>query len=94
MHTYEGMFILRPDLTEDTRKEVFSQISDTISKNGGSQIDGQVWSEKRRLHFPINKQNEGIYYLVHFTLPTDAITKVKYAYKLNEKILRVLILVG
>lgn len=92
MNKYEMMVIVRPDLNEEEKKNVFDQIADVISKNEGSIASAGVWAEKRRMYFPIKKQQEGIYYLVNFTLPSDGVSKLKYAYKLNEAILRVLIL--
>lgn len=92
MVKYEAMFIVKPDLGEAETKNVYTQISDVITKNAGVISNAAVWSEKRKLMFPIKKQQDGIYYLVNFTMPTDAITKMKYAFKLNDSILRVLIL--
>lgn len=93
MNKYEAMFIVKASLTEEARKVLLAQISDVIAKNGGSVTQANIWSEKRKLYFPLKKNNEGVYYLVNFTLPTDAITKIKGAYAINEDILRVLILV-
>jgi small subunit ribosomal protein S6 len=92
MNKYEAMFIIKPDLSEDDRKALFAQIQEAVVKNSGQVTNAAVWAEKRKLVFPIKKQQEGIYYLVNFTAPSEAITKLKYTFKLNELILRVLIL--
>ena len=92
MNKYEAMFIIKPDLGEQDQKALFSFIADSIAKNNGSVTNAAVWSEKRRMTFTIKKQQEGVYYLVNFTAPADAINKLKYAYKLNETILRVMML--
>ncbi|MDD5347704.1 MAG: 30S ribosomal protein S6 [Candidatus Omnitrophica bacterium] len=92
MNKYEAMFVIKPDLSEDERKALFGTIQEVITKNNGQVSNGAVWAEKRRLWFPLKKQHEGVYYLANFTAPTDAITKLKYTFKLNEQILRVLIL--
>ena len=92
MNKYEAMFIIKPDLTEDERKALLAQIGDTVAKNGGSVTNAAVWSEKRRLTFTLKKHQEGVYYLANFTAPAEAIVKLKYAFKLNEQILRVMIL--
>ena len=91
MNKYEAMCIVKPDLSEDQRKTLFGQISDIVTKNGGKVISADVWAEKRPLTFTIKKQHEGVYYLVVFNVPADAITKMKYAFNLNESIVRVLI---
>lgn len=91
MHKYEVMFIIKPALSEEERKNLFNQISEAIVKNNGNVAKANIWGEKRKLYFPIKKQGEGIYYLVNFSAPPEAIAKLRYAYKLNENILRVLI---
>jgi small subunit ribosomal protein S6 len=86
------MFIVKPDLSEEDRNALFSVIKDTVAKNGGKIASADLWSERRRLTFTIKKQQEGVYYLVQFSAPSEAVTKLKYAFKLNELILRVMIL--
>ena len=91
MHKYEAMFIFKPDLTEDQRKALVVQVSEIITKNGGKVGIMDIWSERRKMTFHIKKLDEGVYYLARFELPTEGIGKIKYAFKLNESILRVLV---
>jgi small subunit ribosomal protein S6 len=92
MNKYEAMFIVKPDLPDADKKTLFSQISDAITKHSGNVSSANIWSEKKKLYFPIKKYQEGIYYLVNLTAPAEAIEKIRHAYKLNENILRVLII--
>jgi small subunit ribosomal protein S6 len=91
MNKYEAMFIIKPDLSEDDKKSLFSQISDVITKSNGTVSTSSIWAEKRKLYFTIKKYREATYYLVNFSLSPQDITKIRQAYKLNENILRVLI---
>lgn len=91
MNKYEAMFIIKPDLSEEEKKTLFSQISDAVVKNNGQISGSSVWSEKRKLYFPIKKCREGLYYLLNFSLSPQAITEIRHTYKINENILRVLI---
>ncbi len=91
MNKYEAMFIIKPDLSEEERKTLFNQINDVVSKNNGNVLGSSVWLEKRKLHFTIKKYQEGLYYLVNFSLSPLAIKEISHAYKLNENILRALI---
>jgi len=91
MNKYEAMFILKPDLTEEDRKALFNQINEAVSKNQGNVTAASVWAEKRKLTFPIRKYQEGLYYLMNFSIASQAVKEVNQAYKLNENILRVLI---
>ncbi|MEW6170249.1 MAG: 30S ribosomal protein S6 [Candidatus Omnitrophota bacterium] len=85
---YEVMVIVRPDLTEEQNKNLFSQINEAITKNQGSVLESRVWQEKRRMIFPIKKFKEGIYYLVNFQIDSLSISKLREIYRLNENILR------
>lgn len=90
MVNYEAMFILKTGLSEDVKKTLFNQISEGISKNSGKVASANIWAE-RRLVYPIKKCQDGVYYLVNFSAPAEAIVKINQAYKLSENILRVLI---
>lgn len=91
MNKYEAMFIVKPDLPEEERKALFAQIHDAVTKNNGNITQGAVWSEKKKLFFPLKKQHEGVYYLLSFSLDPLAVTQIRHTYNLNENILRVLI---
>ena len=91
MNNYEAMFIVKPELSEEERKTLFQQINDSVTKNSGTVNQGALWSEKRKLFFPIKKYTEAVYYLLNFTINPLAIKDIRHAYKLNENILRVLI---
>lgn len=91
MNKYEAMVIIRPDLSEEDKKSLLSAISEAVAKNNGQVSEAKVWADKRKLCFPIKRQREGIYYLVSFSSPPEAIDKIKYAFKLNEQITRVMI---
>jgi small subunit ribosomal protein S6 len=91
MNKYEAMMIIKPDLPDTDKKTLFGQIGEAITKNNGTVSTANVWSEKRKLYFSINKHREGVYYLINFTAPAEAIEKIRHTYKLNENVLRVLI---
>lgn len=91
MKKYEAMFIVKPDLSEEERKSLFSQINDAVVKNNGEVSTGAVWAERRKLYFTLKRQQEGLYYLLSFSALPLSMKDIGQAYKLNENILRVLI---
>ena len=91
MRKYEAMLIIKPDLSEEDKKTLFNQINEAVVKNNGNVAAANVWLEKKKLYFPIKRNNEGIYYLMNFNVEPEQITKIRHAYILNENILRVLI---
>ena len=91
MNTYEAMFLIDVKLDEKAINATFDQIKEAITKNDGNIISSRIWAEKRRLDFPIKKNQEATYYLVNFNLEPNLIDKIRQLYRLNENILRVLI---
>ncbi len=91
MNKYEAMFIIRPDLSDEEKKALFAQISDVVTKNSATVVTAAVWTERKKLYFPIKKYLEGTYYLLSLDSGPGAIKEMRHAYKLNENILRVLI---
>ena len=88
---YEAVFILRANLDKDAQEKLVEEIKGTIEKNKGEATQVQTWG-KRKLTFLIKKQSEGTYYLVLFKLSPDMVKKVENVFKLNDSILRVLII--
>ncbi|MCG8430334.1 MAG: 30S ribosomal protein S6 [Candidatus Omnitrophica bacterium] len=91
MNQYEALFIMKSNLSEEERKNLFSQVADTVTRQKGTVENGSVWAEKRKLYFPIKKQKEGLYYLMAFSLNPRGVRELEHAYRLNENILRVMI---
>jgi small subunit ribosomal protein S6 len=90
VENYEGIFIIKPEITEEAVKNVYKTISDTVTKNSGSIKKEDIWG-KRQLAYPVKKVKEGYYYKLDFTAPTAAIAKVEEACGLNDDILRTMI---
>jgi small subunit ribosomal protein S6 len=91
MNNYEAMVIIKSEMAENDRQAALATIHETVTKNSGTVAQSQVWAERRKLAFPIKKHIEGTYYLMQFNAPSNAVTKIKQAYAMNEQILRVMI---
>jgi len=84
------MMILRPELSEEQMKQLVARVEDAILKAGGQIEQSQAWG-RRRLASPIAKHREGVYHLVVFQVDPAAIDRLRRAYRLDEQILRALI---
>lgn len=91
MNKYEAMFVIKPDLAEEAKKNLFNQISEVMQKHSGKISTANIWAEKRKLTFKMKKYLEGSYYLVNFSADPKDIAEMRHLYNLNENILRVLI---
>jgi ribosomal protein S6 len=90
MENYEGIFIIRPEVTDEDAKNVFKVISESVTKHGGTIKKEEPWG-RRALAYPVKKAKEGIYLKLDFSAPTSAIAKVEEACRLNGDILRTMI---
>ncbi len=88
--SYELMFIVNPELSEDETKALIERIQSYIEETGGEVFDMNHWG-MRRLAYPIRNHREGRYYLTHFTMPSEHINDVKRRMLLIEDVLRELI---
>jgi len=92
MRRYEGMFIIKPDMNDEDRDKTVASIRDAILKNGGNVTDAGKWAT-RQLAYPVKKYREGEYHLFQFEAEPKSIPVLEGAYRLNDNILRTLIIV-
>lgn len=92
MEKYELVAIVDANLLSDEKETIIREAGDVIAKCEGKVINSQVWIDKHKFPFCMKKCQEGTYYLVNFEIPTSAISKMRQILKLNEKILRSLII--
>ena len=92
MDKYELVVIVDAMLPLQEKENVLKDICDMVTKNGGKVINNQVWIDRHKFPFRIKKSSEGTYYLVNFESQRSAIIKMKQLLKINEKVLRFLIL--
>ena len=92
MNKYELVYIVDAQLPQQEKEEISRQAVDGINKIEGKVINSNVWFEKQRFTFPMKKIWEGTYYLVNFEAKGPSITKLRQGLRLNERILRSLII--
>ena len=92
MKKYEGMFIVKPDMNKDDQGKIVESIKTSITKNGGKVTTSEIWG-KRRLAHPIKGCKDGEYHRFEFEIDPKSISDLKQVYKLNEDIIREIIIV-
>jgi small subunit ribosomal protein S6 len=90
LNDYEGIFIARPTLTDEANQKLLTSIEGEIAKNGGKVENVEKWG-KKTLSYPISKSKEGFYYKLNFKIAPEKVSELKKTYKLNEDILRLII---
>jgi small subunit ribosomal protein S6 len=89
LNHYETTFILTPVLSEDDAKKAVSAYTDLLKSAGAELVHEEHWG-LRNLRYPINKKTTGIYHLVEFKAPADAIKLLEIAFRRDENIFRYL----
>jgi len=88
-NTYEMMFVLRPDLTQEQVNGQMRKYRNFLKENGAEKVSLEVWG-KRRLAYPINKFQEGVYILGHYTGDGSQVALIERDMRLGEDVLRYL----
>ena len=89
MAKYETMLITTATLDEEATAALVGKFKTLIEANGT--IDSIDEWGKRRLAYPINDENEGVYTVINFTCEPDFPAELDRVYKITEGVMRSLI---
>ena len=87
MNRYETVCIVRPDAAEDVIKGIIQKATSTLEGSGATVTKVDEWG-RRRLAYPIQKKNEGFYFVLDYMSAPDASKEVERILGLNEDVLR------
>ncbi|MDN5719324.1 MAG: 30S ribosomal protein S6 [Corynebacterium sp.] len=88
---YEMMIIIDPSQDERTVSPSLDKFLETVRKENGTVDKVDIWG-KRRLEYPINKQEEGIYAVVDLNCESATVQELDRVLNLNEIIMRTKVL--
>ncbi len=91
MTKYEIMYIVRATLDETALGKINKDVEKLISDNKGKVIEFKDLGRKK-LAYEINKEVSGFYYLMQVEANSDTIKEFDRKLRINENILRHLIL--
>ena len=90
MRKYELVFILRADQSESEMESRVQRATSIISEHQGEVTSQDHWGV-RRLAFEIDHQDKGNYMLLKFRGESSALTELDRAFRLDDMVLRHLI---
>ncbi len=88
---YEVMIILNPSQDERTAAPSLDKYLEIIRKEKGSVDKVDVWG-KRRLAYPIEKQEEGVYVVAELTCNSESVAELDRLLNLSDNVLRTKVL--
>ena len=90
INSYETLYVIDPDLTEEANKALVEKFTSLISANG-TVSEVNEWG-KRKLAYPINDKTEGYYVLVNFTSEGSFPSELERIFGITEGILRSIVI--
>lgn len=93
MRTYELTLIVDPDLTSENQKKLLAKIKKLIEELEGKVEKTSEWG-KKEFTYPIKKKNLGYYFFWELILPPGAVSELDGKLKLEEEIIRYLLVKG
>ncbi len=87
MNDYEILLLLDPDLPEEKQGEVVGRVRTLVEQGGGTVERHDPWG-RRRLAYPIQKKEEGVYHLVSFTSEAETLDELSRVLKIDDDVLR------
>lgn len=91
MNKYEVMYIIRPDVEEEARKEVIERFGKILTDNG-AEITNVDEMGQRRLAYEINDYRDGYYVVVNFNGNAEAVNEFDRIAKFSNDIIRHMII--
>jgi len=87
MLQYETIFVAEPGMTDDEVDAVARAVEQSVGTAGGKVLKTEKWG-KRRLAYPIDHKDEGIYVLMTLDCPQTHVRELDRRYRMNDRILR------
>lgn len=88
---YEILFIVRPDLEENTIKETFKKFEEILTSNGAKVLSSKEMGQKE-LAYEIKKHKSGYYFLINVESEVAAINEFDRLATISEEIIRHIII--
>ncbi len=89
MNQYEIAVLYHPDLEIDLEK-ASGKVEKVIADSGGKITNTDNWG-KRKLAYPIAKNDFAVYVFYTVDMPTDGVQKIEQTFNITDEIIRFLI---
>ena len=89
---YETVIIFDSSLEDPQVQEKLQRLTGLVAPGGGESVKVDVWG-KRKLAYPIDKKEQGIYAVMRYETEPTALTEFERVMRLDEQVLRQLTVV-
>ena len=91
MRKYEGMYIIRPSLSEEQIKAIIEEINAIFTTRGSEKVDVNEWG-MRELAYVIDNETKGYYVVFNVEATPEAVAEYNRICNIREDILRHIII--
>ena len=88
MNTYEALYIIDKDVTDEGKQAVIDKLSDVVTSAGGEVLNVDKWG-MRKYAYPINFKNEGYYVLMNFNAPAGVPAELDRLVRIMDETVRI-----
>ncbi len=81
------MYILKPDIEEETYAQVISKFEQLVKEDGGEVETIEEWG-KRTFAYEIDHYDQGYYVLMSFTCDAERVRELDEKFKMESAVLR------
>ena len=87
LREYETLFLVKPDLTDDAVDKIKDRVRSIVARDGGKMIRFTVWG-KKKLSYPIAKQNRAVYVHAHYLGGTALVAEIERNLRIYDEVTR------
>lgn len=87
MNQYELIYVTRPQLNAVDLEGLNAKVAELVEKASGQVLASEAWG-RRRLAYPIAKNEHGVYTYLNFVAPADAPVGIEKAMGMDESFMR------
>lgn len=87
MRTYEVVHIAAPNTSDDDLNKLNSQLEQVVADLGGTVTKTDVWG-RRKLAYPIEKYDEGLYTVIYIDGTGKEIAEVERRLRVTDLVIR------
>lgn len=91
MRSYEVMYILHPESSEEDIKGLIERFKGVVEKEAGEVVEVNPWGRKK-FAYPIEKLAEGYYVVMTFRSEPKVANELSRQLKISDKVVRYLII--
>lgn len=86
-HEYETILIARPEIDDAAMTTILDKLEAVVADGGGRVLDRDDWG-KRKMAYPIEKQQKGHYIRLHMAAPPTAIAELERRIRIEDQLVR------